>query len=151
MTNPPIKVGWVGSGCSPATEPTAELTQYHNITHVSYISYDFRWTPHFLNWELFTTLIAILGVLCKFFTRSTQSQTIQVYLNDSQMIVFVCVYLLCRWDLLFNFLHYRYYFQLLSHETPGAYGFYSLIKYFGWKRIGIITQLESLFIAVSIK
>ena len=34
MTNPPTKVGWVGSGCSPATEPTAELTQYHNITQV---------------------------------------------------------------------------------------------------------------------
>ena len=34
LTSLPIKVGWVGSGCSPATEPTAELTQYHNIIQV---------------------------------------------------------------------------------------------------------------------
>ena len=31
---PPTKVGWVGSGCSPATEPTAELTQFYNMTQV---------------------------------------------------------------------------------------------------------------------
>jgi hypothetical protein len=28
----------MGSGCSPATEPTAELTHYYNITHVSCVS-----------------------------------------------------------------------------------------------------------------
>ena len=43
----------------------------------------------------------------------------------------------------------RYYFQLLSPEAPGAYGFYSIIKYFGWRKVGIITQGENLFIAVS--
>ena len=31
---PPTKLGWIGSGCSVATEPTAELTQYYNITQV---------------------------------------------------------------------------------------------------------------------
>ena len=34
LNNPPTKVGWVGSGCSVATEPTAELTHYYNITQV---------------------------------------------------------------------------------------------------------------------
>ena len=34
----PTKVGWIGSGCSLATEPTAELTQYYNITQVVYIN-----------------------------------------------------------------------------------------------------------------
>jgi gamma-aminobutyric acid type B receptor len=92
MTNPPTKVGWVGSGCSPATEPTAELTQYHNITQVSCISS----SPD-----------------------------------------------------LYNRQRFRYYFQLLSNEVPTAYGFYSIIQYFGWKRVGIITQGENLFIATS--
>ena len=31
----PTKVGWVGSGCSVATEPTAELTHFYNITQVT--------------------------------------------------------------------------------------------------------------------
>jgi gamma-aminobutyric acid type B receptor len=92
MTNPPTKVGWVGSGCSPATEPTAELTQYHNIAQVSCISS----SPD-----------------------------------------------------LYNRQRFRYYFQLLSNEVPTAYGFYSIIQYFGWKRVGIITQGENLFIATS--
>lgn len=34
MIPSPIKVGWVGSGCAVATEPTAELTQFYNITQV---------------------------------------------------------------------------------------------------------------------
>ena len=34
LNNPPTKVGWLGSGCSSATIPTAELTQYYNITQV---------------------------------------------------------------------------------------------------------------------
>ncbi|CAI8020636.1 Gamma-aminobutyric acid type B receptor subunit 1 [Geodia barretti] len=92
ITNPPTKVGWVGSGCSPATEPTAELTQYHNIAQVSCVSS----SPDLHNRQRF-----------------------------------------------------RYYFQLLSTDAPIAYGFYSIIQYFGWKRVGIITQGENLFIATS--
>ena len=38
INNLPIKVGWVGSGCSVATEPTAELTHLHNITQVHLFS-----------------------------------------------------------------------------------------------------------------
>ncbi|CAI8039799.1 Gamma-aminobutyric acid type B receptor subunit 1 [Geodia barretti] len=38
LKNPPIKIGWVGSGCSPATEPTAELTHFYNITQLSCVS-----------------------------------------------------------------------------------------------------------------
>jgi len=30
----PAKVALIGSGCSPATEPTAEVSHYYNITHV---------------------------------------------------------------------------------------------------------------------
>jgi gamma-aminobutyric acid type B receptor len=34
----PTKVGWIGSGCSIATEITAALTQYYNISHLSCVS-----------------------------------------------------------------------------------------------------------------
>ena len=44
----------------------------------------------------------------------------------------------------------RYYFQLLSPDTPVAYGFHSIIKHFNWRKVGIITQGENLFIAVSL-
>ena len=30
----PIKIGWIGSGCSVATEPTAEVSYHYNITQV---------------------------------------------------------------------------------------------------------------------
>ena len=50
-----------------------------------------------------------------------------------------------------HIIHYRYYFQLVSPETPSAYGYFGIIKHFGWKKVGIITQGENLFIAVSFK
>ena len=31
----PTKVALIGSGCSVATEPTAEVSQYYNLTQVS--------------------------------------------------------------------------------------------------------------------
>jgi len=30
----PVKISWIGSGCSVATEPTAELSHYYNVTQV---------------------------------------------------------------------------------------------------------------------
>ena len=30
----PVKIAIMGSGCSPATEPTAEIDHYYNLTHV---------------------------------------------------------------------------------------------------------------------
>ena len=34
LLQPPTKVGIIGSGCSLATEPTAQISHYYNITHV---------------------------------------------------------------------------------------------------------------------
>ena len=34
----PVKIGVIGSGCSVATEPTAEISHYYNITHVRTLS-----------------------------------------------------------------------------------------------------------------
>ena len=35
LLQPPTKIGIIGSGCSVATEPTAEVSHYYNLTHVS--------------------------------------------------------------------------------------------------------------------
>jgi ABC-type branched-subunit amino acid transport system substrate-binding protein len=91
LNNPPTKVGWLGSGCSPATIPTAELTQYYNITQVSCVSS----SPELQDRERF-----------------------------------------------------RYYFQLLETEVRVARGFFGIIKHYGWRKVRIIAQDESVFIAV---
>ena len=39
MIPAPTKVGWVGSGCSIATDPTTELTHFYNITQVYRLGY----------------------------------------------------------------------------------------------------------------
>ena len=35
LLQPPTKIGIVGSGCSVATEPSAEVSRYYNLTQVS--------------------------------------------------------------------------------------------------------------------
>ena len=40
------------------------------------------------------------------------------------------------------------YFQLLANEVVLAGGFYSIIKKFGWSKVGIITQNENVFTLV---
>ena len=35
LLQPPTKIGIIGSGCSVATEPTAEVSRYYNLTQVS--------------------------------------------------------------------------------------------------------------------
>ena len=35
LLQPPTKLGIIGSGCSLATEPTAQISHYYNITHVN--------------------------------------------------------------------------------------------------------------------
>ena len=37
ITGEPTVIALIGSGCSPATEPTAEVSHYYNITQVSVI------------------------------------------------------------------------------------------------------------------
>ena len=36
LLQPPTKIGIIGSGCSVVTEPTAEVSRYYNLTHVSH-------------------------------------------------------------------------------------------------------------------
>ena len=36
LLQPPTKIGIIGSGCSVATEPSAEVSRYYNLTQVSH-------------------------------------------------------------------------------------------------------------------
>ena len=38
LLQPPTKIGIIGSGCSVATEPSAEVSRYYNLTQVSHAS-----------------------------------------------------------------------------------------------------------------
>ena len=40
---------------------------------------------------------------------------------------------------------YRRYIQLLPPEFESAQGFYSIISYYGWQRVGVILQEADLF------
>ena len=42
------------------------------------------------------------------------------------------------------------YFQVLSTEDRLAYGYYGLIREFGWRKIGLIVQDENVFRLVSL-
>ena len=41
LLQPPTKIGVIGSGCSLATEPTAQISHFYNISHVSMIIENF--------------------------------------------------------------------------------------------------------------
>lgn len=43
---------------------------------------------------------------------------------------------------------FRYYYQLSAVATVLADGFLGIIRYFGWKRVAIITQNENVFTVV---
>ena len=62
LTTPPTKVGWIGSGCSVATEPTADLTHYYNITQVMK-------TSHYMMCKS-TASSCFIGFMCQFLTRA---------------------------------------------------------------------------------
>jgi len=34
----PLKIAWIGSGCSVATTPTAEISHQYNITQVKHLA-----------------------------------------------------------------------------------------------------------------
>ena len=73
---PPTKVGWVGSGCSPATEPTAELTQFYNITQVATCQKMYVYTSVLIS-EVFRAVI-----VCQLVTRVKESTEIQVRISS---------------------------------------------------------------------
>ena len=47
-----------------------------------------------------------------------------------------------------NRVRFRYYFQLLPTEASIAPAYFGVIRYYGWKRVGLIVQNENLFTVV---
>ena len=43
----------------------------------------------------------------------------------------------------------RYYFQTPTPDTLTAYGFFGVIKHYGWKKVRLVAQDENVFITVS--
>ncbi len=47
-------------------------------------------------------------------------------------------------------MRFRYYFQIVETANVAAYGFFGIIREFGWRRVIILEQNESLFTRVSV-
>ena len=106
LLQPPTKIGIIGSGCSLATEPTAQVSHYYNITHVS--DYDIH--------IMMMIQYSFLQLSCASASSSLADRS-----------------------------RFRFYFQLLATEADLAFGFYSIIANFRWRRVAILLQEESLF------
>ncbi len=52
-------------------------------------------------------------------------------------------------DALANRKRFRFYFQILETANVAAYGFFAIIREFGWRRVIILEQNESIFTRVS--
>ena len=65
----PLKVAIVGSGCSLATEPTAEVSRYYNLTQVRYINLEEPLIQHSVcvacKFYIDNGRLGLLDLLCK--------------------------------------------------------------------------------------
>ena len=121
----PVKIAVIGSGCSVATEATADISHYFNITHVRNILYSIR--------LVYDQLILIV---CQFLLASMHTLS--------------CTQISCVSSStgLANRVKFRYYFQLVPTEASIAPAYFGVIRQYGWKRIGLIVQNENLFTVV---
>ena len=115
----PVKISWIGSGCSVATEPTAEISHYYNITQVIQ---QVKLCVVLEGWKSPIPFTHILPIQFSCVSSSTE---------------------------LVNRERFRYYFQMLATEAELAIDFFGVIKHFGWRRVAFIEQDENLFTVVS--
>jgi gamma-aminobutyric acid type B receptor len=81
--------------------------------------------------------LGIIGAGC---SPSTQrSALVSQFYNLTQISCIATSPLLANREL------YRRYFQLLPPEFESAVGFYQIVTYYGWKRVGVILEDEDLF------
>ena len=115
----PTKLAVIGSGCSVATEPTAEVSHFYNISHVSLRHAHHITIVHtYVGYSLIITF-TVLQISC------VSSSTA---LRDR--------------------VRFPSYFQLLSTEETLAFAYYGVIKEFRWRRVALIVQNENLFTVV---
>lgn len=139
MIPSPIKVGWVGSGCAVATEPTAELSQFYNITQVLLLLHVYsQCLPTLTSHALFPYSSLVLLYLPNFFMKVNSGE--DKYNWNSILFTNIICPCLCR-----------SYFQLLSSATHLSRGFSGIIRAFNWKRVALITQNELVFVKARIK
>ena len=132
ITSAPVKIALIGSGCSPATEPTAENSHYYNITQVRKYSLSAALNMHTV---VQYKTCAVLIIICRFIT----------------IIHFLpCVQISCVTSSteLVNRVRFRYYFQMLPTDAELAPAYFGVIRQYGWRRVGLIVQNENLFTVV---
>ena len=120
----PVKIAVIGSGCSVATEATADISHYYNITHVRNILYSIR------------LVYDQLTIACEF---------LLAYMHTLPCTQISCV---SSSTGLANRVKFRYYFQLVPTEASIAPAYFGVIRQYGWRRVGLIVQKENLFTVV---
>ena len=120
-----MKIAVIGSGCSVATEATADISHYFNITHVRNILYSIR-----------LVYDQLIFIVCQF---------LLAYMHTLPCTQISCV---SSSTGLANRVKFRYYFQLVPTEASIAPAYFGVIRQYGWKRIGLIVQNENLFTVV---
>ena len=133
----PVKIALIGSGCSVATEPTAENSHYY-ITQV-------RKNMH---------------TVVQYKTCAINNHLIEglsfAYINCTSLhlhflpLFLPCVQIPCVTSSteLVNRVRFRYYFQMRPTDAELAPAYFSVIRQYGWRRVGLIVQNENLFTVV---
>ena len=139
ITSAPVKIALIGSGCSPATEPTAENSHYYNITQVRKYSLSAALNMHTV---VQYKTCAVLTIICRFITIIQNVPSISHFLP--------CVQISCVTSSteLVNRVRFRYYFQMLPTDAELAPTYFSVIRQYRWRRVGLIVQNENLFTVV---
>ena len=134
----PVKIALIGSGCSVATEPTAENSHYYNITQVRK---NMHTVVHYKTCAINNHLIEGLSFV---YTNRTS-----LHLHFLPLFL-PCVQISCVTSSteLVNRVRFRYYFQMLPTDAELAPAYFSVIRQYGWRRVGLIVQNENLFTVV---
>ena len=141
LLQPPTKVGVVGSGCSLATEPTAQISHYYNVTQVQ-SSFVVRLVQKvFVVYDVDKKHVGGSGTY-ELITLSTTADTIIVYNSSPLNLQLSCV---SSSAVLSNRTRFRNYFQLLTTDADLAYGFFSIVMKYNWRRVAILLQEDNLF------
>ena len=128
----PVKIAVIGSGCSVATEATADISHYYNITHVK----------KYMLSAVYSIRIVYnqLKIICKFLVACMHIHT----------SILPCTQISCVSSStgLANRDKFRYYFQLVPTEASIAPAYFGTIRQYGWKKVELIVQNENLFTVV---
>ena len=136
----PGKIAMIGSGCSVATEPTAENSHYYNITHVRGYSVSCIYTL----WYNTRHDCSVSNHLQVFYLPNI----LHFPPSISHFLPSVQISCVTSSTELVNRVRFRYYFQMLPTAAELAPTYFSVIRQYGWRRVGLIVQNENLFTVV---